>query len=113
MYGHCYYIVFIDDFSRMSWVYLLKDRGHIYNVLKTFITEIKDQFDVTPKCLYTDNVFEFVQSKVESYCASLGIIHQTTCPHTAQQNKVAERKHKHILDVTRTIMLHMKIPKYL
>ena len=113
MSGHRYYIIFIDDFSRVSWVYLLKDRSHIYNVLKTFITEIKNQFDVTPKCLYTDNALEFVQSKVESYYASLGIIHQTTCPHTSQQNGVAEHEHKHILDVTCTIMLHMQVPKYL
>ena len=111
MYDHRYYIIFIDDFSRMSWVYLLKDCGHIYDVLKTFITEIKNQFDVTSKCLRTDNALEFVQSKVESYCASLGIIHQITCPHTFQQNGVAERKHRHILDVARTIMLHMKVSK--
>ena len=60
MFGHRYYIVFIDDFSRTSWVYLLKDRGHIYKVLKTFLSEIKNQFDVTPKFLCTGNALEFV-----------------------------------------------------
>ena len=57
---HRYYIVFIDDFSRMSWVYLLKDRGHVYDVLRTFLTEIKNQFAITPKILRTDNALEFV-----------------------------------------------------
>ena len=42
MSGHRYYIIFIDDFSRTSWVYLLRDRSHVINVLKTFITEIKN-----------------------------------------------------------------------
>ena len=56
----------------------------MFDVLKTFITEIKNQFDVTPKCLRTDNALEFVQSSVQSYCASLSIIHQTTCPHTSR-----------------------------
>ena len=75
MSGHRYYIVFIDDFSRVSWVYLLKNRGHIYDVLKSFITEIKNQFDITLKCLRINNALEFIQSRVEFYCASLGIIH--------------------------------------
>ena len=60
MSGHRYYIVFIDDFSRVSWVYLLKDHSYIYDVLRTFLTEIKNQFDVTPKFLRTDNALEFV-----------------------------------------------------
>ena len=77
MSGHRYYIIFIDDFSRVSWIYLLKDHGHIYDVLRTFLTEIKNQFAITPKILCTDNALEFVQSKIASYCVSLGIIHQT------------------------------------
>ena len=111
--GRRYYIVFIDDFSRASWVYLLKDRGHIYDVLKTFLSEIKNQFDVTPKFLRTDNALEFVQTKIASLCASIGILHQTSCPHTSQQNRVVERKHRHIIDVTRNIMSHIHVPKYL
>ena len=83
--GHRYYIIFIDDFSRTSWVYLLKDRSHVFNILKTFITEIYKKIDITLKYLRTDNALEFIQSSVQSYCASLGIIQQTTCPNTFQQ----------------------------
>ena len=92
---------------------MLKNRSHVIDVLKTFIIEIENQFTITPKCLHTDNAIEFVQSSIQSYCAFLGLIHQTTCPHTSQQNDVAERKHRHILDVTRTIMLQIYVPKYL
>lgn len=105
VYGYRYYIVFIDDFLHASWVYLLKDRSQVLDVLKNFINEIKNQFDVIPKCLHMDIALEFVQTSVQSYCISLGILHQTTCPHTSQHSSVAERKHKHILDVTHTIML--------
>jgi len=41
------------------------------------------------------------------------IIHQTFCSHTSQQNGVIERKHRHILDVARIIMIHMSVLKYL
>ena len=64
MSGHCYYIIFVDDFSRTYWVYLLKDRSHVIDVLKIFINEIKNQFAVTPKCLRMDNALEFVQSSI-------------------------------------------------
>ena len=105
--------MFVDDYSRVSWVYLLKDRHHVFDIVKKFFTEIINQFSVTLKNFQTDNTLEFVQKDVESYCASSGIIHQTTCLHTSQQNRVAERKHKHILDVTRTVILQMNVPKSL
>ena len=112
-FGFRYYIVFIDDFSRVSWVYLLKDRSRVYEVLKNFMVEIKNQFDITPKILRTDNALEFIQHQITSYCASLGILHQTSYPYTSQQNGIAERKHRHILDVTRTLMVYMYVPKSL
>ncbi|XP_073121790.1 uncharacterized protein [Henckelia pumila] len=42
-----------------------------------------------------------------------GIIHQSSCPHTPQQNGVAERKNKHLLEVARAISFETKVPKYL
>ena len=112
MSGHRHYIVFVYDYSRTSWVYLLKDQLHVMSVVKQFLAEIKNQFSITVKCLRIDNALEFVQKKFQTLCASLGIKHQTTCPQTSQQNGVAERKHRHILDVVRTIMLQMKVPKH-
>ena len=54
----------------------------------------------------------FYHVKIACYHTSLGMIHQTTC-HTSQRNGVVERKHRHILDMTRTLMLEMMIPDYL
>ena len=44
------------------------------------------------------------------FCVSHGIIHQISCVITPQQNGIAERKNRHLLDVSRTIMFHMQIP---
>ena len=46
-------------------------------------------------------------------CEEQRIVHQTSCPRTFQQNDVAERKYRHLLDVTRTLMAQMKVPQQL
>ena len=111
--GFRYYIVFVDDYSRVSWVYLLKDRTDVLPSVRRFLQEISTQYSTTPKILRTNNALEFVQTSLQDHCASLGIIHQTSCPHTSQQNGVAERKHRHLLDMTRTLLVEMGIPHYL
>ncbi|KAK4391658.1 Retrovirus-related Pol polyprotein from transposon RE2 [Sesamum angolense] len=109
--GFRYFITFIDDYSRMTWVYLLKDRSQVPTIITSFYNEIYTQFSVNIRILRTDNALEFVQKSVSDFCNSKGILHQTSCPYTSQQNGVAERKHRHLLDVARTIMTHMHVPK--
>jgi len=52
-----------------------------------------------------------VQHALQDYCISHGIIHQTLCAHTSQQNSVAESKN-YLLDIARTLMIHMHVLKY-
>ena len=111
--GFRYYLVLVDDFSRVSWVYLLIDRTEVLQRLREFLQEVRTQWSTTPKFLHTDNALEFTQTPLQDLSKSLGMIHQTTCPYTSQQNGVAERKHRHILDMRRTLMLEMMIPDYL
>ena len=82
--GCGYYIVFIDDYSCVFWVYLLKDRMYVLDVVKKFFVEIINQFSTSPKVFHTDNALEFVQRNLQNYCASLGILHQTFCAYTTQ-----------------------------
>jgi len=63
--------------------------------------------------LRTDNALEYVKKDVSIFCSKNEIIHQIFCSHTSQQKGDAERKHRQILDVARTIMIHMSVPKYL
>ena len=70
--------------------------------------EISPQFNCSLKILRSD---KYVQYALQDYCISHNIIHQTLCAHTAQQNNVAERKSRHLLDIARTLMVHMHVPK--
>jgi len=60
----------------------------------------------------SDNALEYVKKDVSSFCFKNKIIHQTSYSHTSQQNGVAKRKHRHILHVAKTLMIHMSVPKY-
>ena len=62
---------------------------------------------------HTNNALEYVKNNVSLFCAKNEIIRQTSYSHTSQENDIAERNHKHILDVVRTMMIHMNVPKYL
>ena len=110
--GFLYFVIFVDDYSRMTWLFLMKKRFELPRILSTFYNEIFVQFNKRIKILQSDNASEYTQSVMNSFCADHGIIHQTSCPHTSQQNGVAERKHRHLLDVARTLLFHMQVPKH-
>ena len=111
--GGKYYMVFVDDYTRASWTYILKNRKEVLSRVQHFLLEIITQYDTIVKVLRTDNALEFTQKAIEELCLAHGIVHQTTCPYTSQQNGVAERKHRHLLDMVRTLLLAMRVPQYL
>ena len=69
------------------------------------------QFDTKIKILRTDNGTEYLNHTFDAYLESYGIVHQTSCPYTSAQNGVAERKNRHLLEVARSLMFTMNLPK--
>jgi len=82
--GFIYFLIFVDDFSRITWLYLLRKRSGVVGVIELFINEIKNQVFTFTRVLRTDNVFEYVKSDVSLFCSENEIIHQTSCSHTSQ-----------------------------
>jgi transposase InsO family protein len=66
-----------------------------------------------PDMLRTDNKTKYMNKRFGEFLAEKGIMHQTSCPDTPPQNGVAERKNRHILEVTRSLMYTMNVPKKL
>jgi len=71
---------------------------------------INTQFGLKVKVLRTDNGTKFLNSKCKELFSSLGIVHQTSCSYTPQQNGVVERKHRHILNTARALRFQAAIP---
>ncbi|WVZ69158.1 hypothetical protein U9M48_017993 [Paspalum notatum var. saurae] len=113
IFGHRWFVIFIDDSSRYTWLYLLKRKSDVFSVFKDLCTLIQNQFGATIKTLRSDNGTEYINMEFEQFLVSLGIEHQTTCVNTPEQNGVAERKNRHLLEVTRSLMFTMNVPKFL
>ena len=95
--SHKYFVSFIDDGTRVSWVYLLQSKHYVLHVIPQFSKMVITQFNTRAKVFHYDNGREFVNRSLATLFQENGILHQTTCAYTPQQNGIAERKNRHIL----------------
>ncbi|RVW62844.1 Retrovirus-related Pol polyprotein from transposon TNT 1-94 [Vitis vinifera] len=98
--GFRYFVTFVDDFSRMTWIYFMKNRSEVFSHFCAFSAEIKTQYDVSVKILRSDNGKEYVSNSFQNYMSHNGILHQTSCVDTPSQNGVAKRKNRHLLETS-------------
>ena len=103
--GSKYFFICVDDFSRYTWIYLLHYRFELVSIYQTFHKMIETQFNRTIKVFRSDNAQEYNDKFFLSFLDSHGTLPQRSCPYTSQQNGRAERKHRHILDVIRTLLI--------
>jgi hypothetical protein len=107
-----YFVIFVADYSRITWLFLMKERFELPHIFSKSYNEILVQFKKCIKVLCSNNALEYTQFVMRSFCGDHGIIHLTSCTHTSQQNSVAERKLCHLLDVARTLLFDMKVKHY-
>ena len=111
--GYRSFVTFIDCCTRVTWVYVLKNKNDVFECFVDFHNMIRTQYNACVKTFRTDNGTEYVNKEFNEYLSSFGIIHHTTCPGTSEQNGLAERKNRHLLEITRCIMISMNVPKFL
>ena len=81
--GFRYFITFVDDHSRLTWLYLMKNCSELLSHFCVFHIEIKNQFNVSLKTLRIDNAGEYFSHSLDSYLCEHSIIHQSSCPDTS------------------------------
>ena len=79
-------------------------------MLVKFKSMAKTQFSSKLKILRSDGGGEYVSKEFESYLSVCGILHQLSCPYTPQQNGLVERKHRHIIETTITLLSKASLP---
>ena len=108
--GNRYYIVFTDDFTRYRWWYPLKTKSQAFTVLQDFLALIKNQFGLSLKKLRSDNGGEFASKAVQNYLREQGIEQELTVPHAPEQNGVAERANRTLIERARTQLIGAGLP---
>jgi len=105
-----YFILFIDDFSRMTWVYFLKAKSEVFGIFKKFKALVEKQSGKQIKVLRTDRGKEYTSREFDKFCEDEGIERQLTVAYTPQQNGVSERKNRTVMEMARSMLKEKGMP---
>ena len=105
--GYRFFLTIVDDYTRCTWLYLLRFKSECPSILRIFCSMVETQFDLKVKIIRSDNAAKFV---MKSFYQERGIIHQLSCVQTPQQNSIVERKHQHLLNVARALRFQSNLP---
>jgi hypothetical protein len=110
-----YYISFIDDFSRKTWIYFLtgKTSEEVLKRFQEFKAFVENQTGKRIKVLRSDNGGEYTSHAFKKLCAEAGIKRELTVPYTPQQNGVSERKNRAIVGAAKAMLHDQDLPKFL
>ena len=89
---------------------MIKHRSEFFEIYKAFRTLVKTQHSVVTKCFMCDLGGEYTSNKFLELLALDGTRQQTSCTNTSKQNGVAKRKHRHIVETARYLLLSAYIP---
>lgn len=108
--GFSFYLSVIDDFSRYCWVLPLTFKSDCFNQFIAWIKRIENllQFKVTE--IQYNRGGEFLNNRFNEFITSKDISKRVFCPHTPEQNGIAERKHQHIVSMGRCFLNSSKVP---
>ena len=81
---------FIDEKPKYTWITLLPSKDRVFDAFLNFQNYVTNQFNSKIKMLRSENGGEYTSHKFKDQLAKHGIVHQTSCPYTPQQNGVAE-----------------------
>ncbi|GAU42845.1 hypothetical protein TSUD_387380 [Trifolium subterraneum] len=111
--GNRYFISFVDEFSRMMWIYLIKAKSESFDVFKKFKKKVEKESEKSIKIFRTDGGGEFTSNEFKQFLVDQGIEHEVTAPYTPQHNGLAERRNRTVLNMVRSMLREKSLPSFL
>ncbi|GKA60798.1 putative ribonuclease H-like domain-containing protein [Tanacetum coccineum] len=105
-----YCLVVTDDYSRFTWVFFLTTKDETSKILKNFIKEIENLVDKKVKIIRSDNGTEFKNKVMDDFCREKGIKREYSVARTPQQNGVAEKRNRTLIEADRIMLADSKLP---
>eukprot|EP00253_Pinus_taeda_P028614 PITA_28614 len=108
--GEEYFILFIDDFSKMCWIGLMKYKDEAFEKFKAFKALVENKSDCRIKCLRSDREGEFTSDEFFNFCEEHGIRREFSTARIAQQNGVVERMNRTVQQMARAMLDESRTP---
>lgn len=99
-----FFVTFIDDYSRKAFIFLLKQKSEVFNKFKEFKALIENETNTKIFTILTDNGGDYCSTIFKNYCREHGIRKETTAPYTPQQNGIAERYNRTLMEMSRAMI---------
>jgi transposase InsO family protein len=106
--GFKFYVSFLDDFSRYSWVFPITCKSDVSTIFIQFQSYVENFFSLKIKSVQSDWGGEY--RTLQTILHKRGISHRISCPYTHQQNGAVERKHRHIVETGLALLSHASVP---
>ena len=104
--GYKWCVSYIDHYTEISSVYFLKNKGEQINAFKSFKAKIENQSGRKIKMFYCDGGGEYNSTEFNNLLIKSGIIKHSTAPYSPQQNGMAERWNRTVIEKARAMLLH-------
>jgi hypothetical protein len=108
--GSCYYVTLIDDATRKTWVYCIRQKYDVFDTFKKWKSLVENETGKRLKCLRQENGGEYCSEEFYYYRSYHGIRREKTIPRTLQENGVSERMNMTIMERARSMRLHVGFP---
>ena len=108
--GRHYTLVIVDDFSRFTWVFFLRNKSETFKVLTDFLKSIKIEYSTEVALIRSDHGTEFESLLMREFCGNEGIRQCFSAPRTPQQNGVVERKNRTLIESATTLLADAHLP---
>jgi hypothetical protein len=108
---YIYYVSFIDDFLRNTWIYFLRKKSEVFDKLKEFKALVENQTEKIIKVSRKNNGGEFRRNEFEELYKKCGIVRQKTTPSTPQKNGVAKRMNMTLMEKPRCVLSGARLRK--
>ena len=108
--GSQYFLLFIDDYTHMMWVYFLRYKSHVFECFRKFKPQAEKESGHCIKALHSDRGGEYLSNEFKAYYDDYAIQRQLTASYTLEQNGVSERKNRTITEMARSLLKGKQLP---